>query len=136
MLLERYSSLCVPSPTEAGSLEEYLELVQRAMKEQTGELISLEELEELWNLADMAICNQGDIFWDADEYEQCYYCHLYDEGNCPNSSDNGNPIDPKRCNVWYGSSPSERMLTLATPAVLRALLAVRVGYEKSSTTTS
>lgn len=117
-------SFALPDVSGAESANHYFHLVQKAVQDQTGQQVAVETIGSLWKMARDVIKNMGDVFWDADEYESCGYCHLQDEG-CSYSR-KGNPVDPGKCCVWYGSSPSERMLAKAAATVLEALLAVKL----------
>ena len=105
--------------------EEWLSKVAESLRRE-GYSLSERTLKRLWVRANTAVTSMGDIFWDADKYEQCMYCHLFDEG-CPNSQ-RGNPADAGKCpKLWYGSAPGRRMLTRAAVPVFEALIAAAVG---------
>ncbi|MEW6770111.1 MAG: hypothetical protein AB1330_01780 [Bacillota bacterium] len=117
-------NVSLPPFQDAQDEKEWLRIVCRDYSQ-----LSEEKIAELWNMARQTVSRMGDVFWDADDYEQCNYCHLAED--CPNSK-GGYPIDPGRCcDIWYGNCPGERMLNLVAAQVLESLIAVYIGSSKS-----
>lgn len=114
----------IPPVESCDTEEEWFRKVAESLRRE-GYSLPERTLKRLWVQANTAVTSMGDIFWDADKYEQCTYCHLLDQG-CPNSK-NGSPVDREKCpDIWYGSTPGERMLTRAAVPVFEALIAATV----------
>lgn len=118
MYVSHISSLDLPSFSQATSELDWLRMVNTRL------LCSLpfKEVTSLWSLSKNTVARIGDVFWDADEYDACLYCHLAEEG-CPNST-GSNPVDSGACDIWYGDCPGKRILNRVAVEIFASILSV------------